>query len=289
MGTSAAGADSGPPYSDPRATSSLALCGKDGRQVTSGSISDRPFVWRAISSISAPSPYDEAGRTATLFAYQPRPQVDAAEWSGELLTASARYTDVAHPMAAATDLDEPLSGFLDAYPTKLDGFVQLRLYLGAPQEPAFTLKYAAANIQVSGGTWHLVGHPAVVSCTSGTAVSLEAILPTPAPSVTARAKSAPTATASAATRPGQSLTAGPGEPATSKAARTSSVSSASAVAAAGDAAAAGSGGAADQGNAWRHNDVVAALAVFAAGAGAWWWWWPRRRRRGMADDRSAVE
>lgn len=54
MGTSAAGADSGPPYSDPRATSSLALCGKDGRQVTSGSISDRPFVWRAISSISAP-------------------------------------------------------------------------------------------------------------------------------------------------------------------------------------------------------------------------------------------
>ncbi len=85
---------------------------RPGRQAGHvGAHDQRPFVWRAVSSTAAPAPYDKAGRTATLFAYQPRPQVDAAEWSGDLLTASARYTDVAHPMAAATALDEPLKDF----------------------------------------------------------------------------------------------------------------------------------------------------------------------------------
>ena len=234
VGTPAAMAASSAPYKDPRATSSLALCGKDGQQVTSGSTADRPFVWRAVSSSKAPAPYNKKGRTATLFAYQPRPQVDAGEWSDDPLTASAHYSDAAHPMAAATVLDEPLTTFLDEYPTKLDGFVQLRLYLGAPGQPAFTLQYAAANVQVSCGTWHLVGHPAVVSCTSGTAVSLEAILPTPrsvghrlpeAPGRPRRLRGFPTRTV-ADCRAGRAR-----DP---KAARTSSVSSASAAAAAGE-------------------------------------------------------
>ena len=81
---------------------------------------------------------------------------------------------------------------------------ELRLYLGAPQQPAFTVKYAAANIQVIGDTWHLVGPPAAASCLSGKAVSLEAILPAvanaPTPTAGAHATApAPAATASAAT------------------------------------------------------------------------------------------
>jgi hypothetical protein len=268
-GTSAAMAADGPPYSDPRATSSLALCGKDGKQVTSGSTKAQPFVWRAVSASSAPRPYNKAGRTATLFAYQPRPQVDAGEWSGELITASARYTDASHPMAAATELDGPLSDFLDDFPTKLDGFVQLRLYLGAPDEPAYTLKYAAANIRVSGTTWRLVGTPPKVSCTSGTAISLEAILATAAPS--AHATASPRATPAASTPQATPTASAPGA--------AGSVASESAAAAA--AAAARRSSSDGNGNGWRIAAIAAGLAVLVAGA-ITFWWLPLQRRRARA-------
>jgi hypothetical protein len=262
LGGGAAHAAAGPPYADPRATSALALCGKDGQQVTSGRIDQKPFVWRAVSASAAPTPYDEAGRTATLFAYQPRPQVDAAAWSGDLLTASARYTDAAHPMAAATSLDEPLRDFLSAYPAKLDGFVQLRLYLGAPQQPAFTLKYAAANIQITGSSWHLVGAPAAVSCTSGSAVSLEAILPKPAPSATPSAKGA------AGSSP---TTAVP----TAGSAATGSVVSGLA------ASTTGTRLASDDRDFPSMVLLAGGLAVVAAGSVAWWWLM-RRRAKGVS-------
>jgi hypothetical protein len=262
LGGGAAHAAAGPPYVDPRATSSLALCGPDGQQVTSGRIDQKPFVWRAVSTSAAPTPYDEAGRTATLFAYQPRPQVDAAAWSGDLLTASARYTDAGHPMAAATALDEPLRDFLSAYPAKLDGFVQLRLYLGAPQQPAFTLKYAAANIQVTGNTWHLVGRPAAVSCSSGTAVSLEAILPKPAPTAKASTTSGSAGSSPAAATP------------SAGAAATGSVTSGVA------ATSADTRLAADDGGQRATLLLVGGLAVVAAGSIAWWWLM-RRRARGL--------
>jgi hypothetical protein len=265
VGTTSAMAASSAPYKDPRATSPLALCGKDGKQVTSGSTADKPFVWRAVSASKAPAPYNKKGRTATLFAYQPRPQVDAAEWSGDLMTASAKYTDASHPMAAATDLDEPLTTFLGEYPTKVDGFVQLRLYLGAPNEPALTLQYAAANIQVSQGRWHLVGTRPQVSCTSGTAVSLEAILPTPAPSASAAAKPSSGTTSTTSARPAPSVTAD---------------STATAAAESGVDAAAGSGRVADGGNGWRISAFVAALAVLAVG-GVAWWSMQRRNRAGQ--------
>jgi hypothetical protein len=194
--SASASAGAATPYRDANATSSLTLCGKDGEPVSSGFVGQRPFVWRAVSSSAAPAPYDGSGRTATLFAYQPRPQVDPGEWSGDLLTASAKYSNAAHPMAVATKYDEPLSDFLDEFPTRVDGLVQLRLYLGVPRQPAYTLKYAAATIRVTGDTWQVVGSPAKANCTSGTAVSLESILPT---SVT---KKLPTANAAPATKPG---------------------------------------------------------------------------------------
>jgi hypothetical protein len=254
VGTPAAMAASSAPYKDPRATSSLALCGKDGKQVTSGNTADRPFVWRAVSSSKAPAPYNKKGRTATLFAYQPRPQVDAGEWSGDLMTASAKYTDANHPMAAATNLDEPLTTFLNEYPTKVDGFVQLRLYLSAPEEPAFTAQYAAANIQVSQGRWHLVGANPKVSCTSGTAVSLEAILPTPAPSKSATPKPSTGATSTLPAGSTPSATAG---------------STASAAAGSGLDPVADSSPVSHDGNGWQTGAIVA-IAVLGVGAlGAW--------------------
>jgi hypothetical protein len=251
-----ASADGSSPYHDPNATSTLTLCGKDGKPVTSGGVGQRPFVWRAVSSSAAPAPYDRSGRTATLFAYQPRPQVDPGEWSGDLLTASAKYSNAAHPMAVATRFDEPLSDFLAEFPAKVDGLVQLRLYLGAPQQPPYTLKYAAATIRVSGDTWHLVGSAGHASCTSGSAVSLESILPAsvtkklPTGNVTPVVKPRP----AAATTTGS---AGGGQTVTSASPLKSQLAS-------------------DQSH--RGTDVVLVLAAFLLAAGSVTWWVFRRRR-----------
>lgn len=206
----AAYADTGTPYTDPNATGVIGLCDKAGHAVTHGNIHDAPFVWRAVSSTPAPAPYDAAGRTATLYAFQPRPSVPPGQWSGDSLTAAARYTDAAHPMAQATGGDERLADFLGAYPTMVDGLLQLRIYLGAPGEPLYGLKYAATDIKVTGDTWTVV-HGGAVPCTTGSAVSLETIvlpaksksaspLATPAgtPSTVATPPAVPTAAAASA-------------------------------------------------------------------------------------------
>ena len=183
------------PYSDPNATGVLGLCDKAGHSIDHGSIHDVPFVWRAVSSTPAPSPYDKDGRTGTLLAFQPRPGVDPGQWSGDLLTASGHYASAAHPMAQSTDRDEPLSDFLTSYPTKVDGLIQLRLYLGAPGEPPYTLKYAATDIRVTGDTWAVVRGGSVACGSSNAAVSLESILPpvTPTPTASRPATASPSA------------------------------------------------------------------------------------------------
>src|SRR4051794_32365924 len=61
------------PYDDPATVGYLGLCDKAGQPVDHGDIHDRPFVWSALASAAAPAGYDAEGRTATLFAYQPRP------------------------------------------------------------------------------------------------------------------------------------------------------------------------------------------------------------------------
>ena len=183
------------PYTDPNSVGLLTLCDSDGAAVTSGSISDKPFVWRAVSAVPAQAPYDQPGRTATLFAYQPREQVWSTEWSGYMLTASANYSNPEHPMAQATRLDGSLSEYLDSFPPQWAGFVQLRLYLGVPQQPAYTSKYATADIQVSGDTWTLV-RGGGAGCSSGTASSLERVLhpnrPNPRATHSSESGSAPT-------------------------------------------------------------------------------------------------
>jgi hypothetical protein len=160
------------PYDDHSAEGYIGLCNREGQPIRSGSVTDAPFPWSAFSSVAAPAPYNQDGRTATLFAYQPRQGLTPPEWSGEMVSASARYSNPAHPQAQSTERDEPLRTFLDTYPPQWDGLIQLRLYLGAPDQPARTQRYAATDIRISGDRWEVV-RGGDVACDSGTAVSLE--------------------------------------------------------------------------------------------------------------------
>jgi len=174
-GSAVAGASSGVPYTDHAAVGSIGLCNRAGRQVTSGRVAAKPFVWRAVSTAAAPSQYSKTGRTAVLYAYQPQQGLTAEEWSGAQLTASSRYSNPAHPMAAATAKDGSLKEFIEEFKPRWKGLLQLRLYLGAQGQELDTAKYAALNVRVSGNTWRAVG-TATVNCRAGTATSLETIV-----------------------------------------------------------------------------------------------------------------
>ena len=160
------------PYKDSAAAGSIGLCSRAGRQVTSGSMTAKPFVWRATGTTDATGLYAAKGRSATLYAYQPRTDVDPGEWSGQQLTAAGLYTSPAHPTAAGTAQDTDLADFVTAYPAQDDGFVQLRLYLAAPDQPQQVDSYDALDIHVTGSTWHAVGG-ARVDCSAARSVSFE--------------------------------------------------------------------------------------------------------------------
>ena len=194
----AAAATTTVPYTDPSAVGSIGLCNQAGQQITSGSISTTPFAWRAVSTQPAQAPYNNAGRTATLLAYLPLQALPAGDWSGEEMTSSSSYTNPANPMAAATDGDQSLQSFIEAYPPKWDGFVQLRMYLSTANHQAYEAQYPTLNIQVTGDTWQAVGG-SPVNCDSGTAVSIETVL---LPASTTTTTSTPSTTTTAASGSG---------------------------------------------------------------------------------------
>jgi hypothetical protein len=170
-----AAADSGVPYTDPNAVGYIGLCDQEGQQITSGNITTTPFAWRAVSSVPAPAPYNNAWRTAILLAYQPQQGLTPSEWSGDELTASSRYTNPANPMVAATDGDDSLQDFIEEFHPKWDGYLQLRIYLGTENAETYSVHYPALDIHVSGDTWSAVGGGAV-NCNSGTSTSLESVV-----------------------------------------------------------------------------------------------------------------
>lgn len=172
MGLAGCSSSKAVPYHDAAVTGALALCDRNGHEITHGTTTVAPFVWRAVSAVAAKPPYDKAGRTATLYAFQPRQGTDPRYWSGALLTTSSQYTNAAHPMSQLTAGDLPLSNFLSTFPPHWDGLIQLRLYLGAPGVPPYSASYAAADVRVTGTTWQVV-KPATLDCNSGTATSLE--------------------------------------------------------------------------------------------------------------------
>jgi hypothetical protein len=163
------------PYSDPAATGYLGICNQAGQQVTSGSVSARPFAWKVVSSVPASPPYNDANRTAVLLAYQPRQGFLPGEWSGEAMTASSSYSNPAAPMVAGTARDYSLQDFLSDFPASWNGFVQLRVYLGTANQAPLSSRYPALSLQVIGGAWRAIGGGAV-DCSAGTATSLEAVL-----------------------------------------------------------------------------------------------------------------
>ena len=189
----AAAASSAAPYTDPNAIGSIGLCNQAGQQITSGSVTAQPFAWRAVSTQPAPAPYNNAGRTAILVAYQPLQGLPPGDWSGTQMTSSSRYSNPANPMAAATAADQSLQDIIEAYPPRWDGFLQLRIYLGTVNEQAYTLHYPALSIQVTGNSWQAVGG-SPVNCGSGTSVSLESeVLPS---TTTSAPTTSPTTTVS---------------------------------------------------------------------------------------------
>jgi hypothetical protein len=192
-GPHSAHAEGGVPYTDGNSKGTIGLCDKAGKSIRSGAVGDKPFAWTAVSSVPAPAPYNGAARTATLLAYQPRPGVDPGDWSGSLITASSKYTNTAHPMAQATDDDWALADFLSLYPPMWDGLIQLRIYLGMPDQPVLQHEYAATDLKITGDRWEVV-RGKDVPCNSGKAISLETLLlppdffspgPTPSPATTA--------------------------------------------------------------------------------------------------------
>jgi hypothetical protein len=160
------------PYTDTRSSGTLTLCGADGKPVTSGSTGRAPFAARAVGATAVHGPAAAAGRSATLYAYQPRPGTGSQEWSGQQLTAASTYTNAKHPMAAATTKDIPLQDFLTAFPPQWNGLVQLRLYLTAPQVGVGDT-YDTVNVKVDGSSWKVVGNAGTASCTAGSATSAE--------------------------------------------------------------------------------------------------------------------
>jgi hypothetical protein len=165
------------PYTDPSADGYLGICNQQGKQITSGSIDSTPFAWEVVSSAAAPSSVSGSGRTATLYAYQPIEGVDPEDWSGDQLTGTSQYSNPSHPTAVSTSRDFALSQFLNVFPTKWDGFIELRMFLDAPGTQPEVLTYPALSLHISGDTWQAVGGGPVV-CTAGQAESNEAILPT---------------------------------------------------------------------------------------------------------------
>ena len=197
--TSVAGATttSSVPYKDPSSVGYIGLCDAAGHQVTGGSMTARPFAWRAVSSVAAPAPYNDDWRTAILLAYQPQEFLTSSEWSGMELTASSRYTNPSHPMAAATTSDYSLHDVTEAYKPVWDNFYELRIYLGTKNAPPYETTYPTLGIQVTGSTWHAVGG-GPVDCASGTSTSLESIV-LPSTTTTTTAHGATTTTAASVT------------------------------------------------------------------------------------------
>jgi len=192
------------PYSDPRATGVIGLCNEQGQQITSGSIKSTPFIPRAVSTTPAESSVSGSGRTATLYAFQPVKGEDPSYWSGQALTGASVYSDASAPTTVSTNRDLPLSNFLAIFPPTWDGFIQLRIYLGAPNQSPYVASYPTLNLYVSGDTWLAVGGGSV-NCNSGQAISKETLLGVPG-AVTANtsgtvSSSAPSSSTTTTTQP----------------------------------------------------------------------------------------
>jgi hypothetical protein len=170
------------PYKDPNTAGGITLCSAQGKPITAG-VTVGPIAATVVGGGAATPPYNGVGRSAALFAYQPRRGVDPGDWSGMGMTALSRYSNPLHPMVEILPRDFTLGNVVAAYPPLWDGFVQLRLYLRVPNQPEATYTYSATTLRVTGNTWRQLGPQAGAACNVGTAESVIRVLglPTAAP------------------------------------------------------------------------------------------------------------
>ncbi len=259
------------PYTDTRVIGYIGLCDASGQAVTSGSTATLPFVAKAVNSSAAPNGYNGKGSTATLFAYQPRQGVDPGNWSGEQLTGSSQFTNPAHPATVSTLLDSSLADFVSDFPPKWDGLIQLRMYLGAPEQSAYSAKYDATDIQVSGSSWKVVQGGASL-CAAGSATSNEnALIPQSLASASASAAHAAALASASANATATASAAGSGS-STAPASADSTPRSTDSSSSSGSPSAAASSSTGHGGGATATLVGLVAVVVVAIGGGAYWWW-----------------
>jgi hypothetical protein len=178
-----ASADQAVPFNDLQTVGGLALCDTHGHPVSAGNIDDKPFVAKAVSEHSPGGEWSGPGRSAVLYAYQPRKDAYPDQWNGDTLTAASAYEG--HPTAVATGLDFSLADYLKEFPTRWDDLVQLRMYWGARGVGFDQRHYASAVLRIDGKRWQVVAGT-TPGCTSGKASSTEVTVagldPNPTPS-----------------------------------------------------------------------------------------------------------
>jgi hypothetical protein len=163
------------PFTDPNVDGWLTFCSRSNQPVRSGSIDTAPFAWKTISSSAPPAGYQKSSGRVTLYAYQPIQYVDPGDWSGSELTGASAFSSPEHPVVQATNVDQPLLGFTQAYPLHWDGLVEIRMMYTAVNEPEIQMPYAAAVLRVTGSKWSLV-KGGEASCSQGKGLSMETVL-----------------------------------------------------------------------------------------------------------------
>lgn len=164
------------PYEDSDAIGSVGFCDTAGHEVTKGSLGATPFAAYAVSDYRPPADYDVRGTGAFLIAYQPREGTQPKEWSGEQITASSTYSNPSFPKLEILPQDITLEQIAGDYPPRWDGLLELRIYVKAPNHPAYSEHYGAADIRVTGDSWELVKGGGVSCTETGSAQSAARIL-----------------------------------------------------------------------------------------------------------------
>ena len=162
------------PFSDRNTSGTIAFCDPHNKPVTSGKLTDIPFVWKAVSSSAAPPAWVGPMGKAALYVFQPRQNVDPGLWSGTQMTASAHYSNPKHPMTQATYGDPALIDFTSVAPL-WQGLLQVRMYYTNVNTQVHRVPYPATIIKVDGNTWKVL-NPSNAPCNAGTAVSSETVL-----------------------------------------------------------------------------------------------------------------
>jgi hypothetical protein len=160
------------PFTDSNVDGWLTFCNRNDKPITSGSLYTAPFAWKTISSSPPPAGYRDSKARAALAVYQPIQYVNPGDWSGSWLTSTSTFTNPSHPVVQATNIDQALIGFTQAYPPHWDGLVEMRMMFAAIDKAQLQTPYAAAVLRVSGSNWTLV-EGGGGSCSQGQGVSTE--------------------------------------------------------------------------------------------------------------------